>query len=124
MVFTYLDAFLRDDGQFADYLPEYRNLDELKEHYRRGGLGDVKCKKFLIKVMEDLLQPIRESRAKWESHIPDVYDILKAGTDHAVRVTNQTLDECRDAMRINYFEDKDRMVKDWTSWLNESPVKH
>ena len=124
MVFTYLDAFLRDDSQFADYLPDYKNLEEMKEHYQRGGLGDMKCKKFLLKVMEDLLQPIRENRAKWETNINDVYDILKAGTDHAVQVTNQTLHECRDAMRINYFDDKDAMVKSWESWLNESHTKN
>ena len=113
MVFTYLDAFLRDDSQFADYLPDYKNLEEMKEHYQRGGLGDMKCKKFLLKVMEDMLQPIRENRAKWETNINDVYDILKAGTDHAVQVTNQTLHECREAMQINYFDDKDAMVKSW-----------
>lgn len=123
MVFTYLDAFLRDDSQFAEYLPDYKNLDEMKEHYQRGGLGDMKCKKFLLKIMEEMLEPIRIERAKWEQNIGNVYDILKAGTDHAVKVTNQTLSECREAMRINYFDDKDIMVNDWSAWLNESHQK-
>ena len=117
MVFTYLDAFSRED-QFGLYLPDYKNLDEMKEHYMKGGLGDVKCKKFLIKVLEEMLTPMREERAKWAKDIPAVYDILKAGTDHAVKVTNQTMSECRQAMRINYFEDKDLMVKDWNDWIN------
>jgi tryptophanyl-tRNA synthetase len=116
MVFTYLDAFCRDD-QFAEYLPDYQNLDEMKEHYKKGGLGDVKCKKFLIKVMEEMLSPIRESRAKWAARIPDVYDILKDGTGKAVKTTNQTMDEVRDAMRINYFEDRS-IIQDWDTWIN------
>ncbi|WP_352397815.1 tryptophan--tRNA ligase [[Clostridium] aminophilum] len=115
MVFTYLDAFCRED-QFAEYLPEYQNLDEMKEHYRKGGLGDMKCKKFLMKVMDELLAPIRESRAKWEANIGDVYDILKAGTDHAVKTTNATLNEVRGAMRIDYFDDRS-IVGDWEEWL-------
>jgi tryptophanyl-tRNA synthetase len=120
MVFTYLDAFLRDDSQFADYLPDYQNLDEMKEHYQKGGLGDMKCKKFLLKVMEEMLQPIRVERAKWSANIGDVFDILKAGTDHAVKVTNATLSECREAMKINYFDDKASMVADWEAWEKES----
>lgn len=116
-VFTYLDAFCRND-QFAEYLPDYQNLEEMKEHYRRGGLGDVKCKKFLIKVLEEVLSPIRERRAVWEKQIPDVYDILKAGTDHAVSETNQTLSEVRKAMRIDYFEDRS-IISDWESWINQ-----
>ncbi len=117
MVFTYLDAFSRED-QFAEYLPDYKNLDEMKEHYMRGGLGDVKCKKFLIKVMEEMLSPIRESRAKWQENIGDVYDILKAGTDAAIATTNRTMDEVRDAMRINYFDDRS-IINDWSEWLNK-----
>ncbi len=120
MVFTYLDAFLRDDSQFADYLPDYQNLDEMKEHYQKGGLGDMKCKKFLLKVMEEMLQPIRVERAKWSANIGDVFDILKAGTNHAVKVTNATLSECREAMKINYFDDKASMVADWEAWEKES----
>jgi tryptophanyl-tRNA synthetase len=114
-VFTYLDAFSRPE-HFAEYCPDYRNLDEMKEHYTRGGLGDMKCKKFLMKVMDELLAPIRESRAKWEANIGDVYDILKAGTDHAVKTTNATLNEVRGAMRIDYFDDRS-IVGDWEEWL-------
>lgn len=116
MVFTYLDAFCRED-QFAAYLPEYQNLDEMKEHYRKGGLGDVKCKKFLIRVMEELLSPIRAERAKWEKNIPDVYDILLTGTEHARRTTNETLNAVRHAMRIDYFDDRASMIRDWENWI-------
>jgi tryptophanyl-tRNA synthetase len=117
MVFTYLDAFLQSNEQFAEYLPDYQNLDEMKDHYRRGGLGDVKCKKFLVKVMEDLLAPIRTERARWENNIEAVYDILEKGTRHAVEETSQTLEEVRHAMRIDYFEDRDQMVQDWKEWI-------
>lgn len=110
-VFTYLDAFSRED-QFAEYLPDYKNLDEMKDHYKRGGLGDVKCKKFLIKVLEELLVPIREKRAKWASDIPAVYDILRAGTKHAVETTNRTLAEVRHAMCIDYFDDRS-IIDEW-----------
>ncbi len=116
MVFTYLDAFCRED-QFAAYLPEYQNLDEMKEHYRKGGLGDVKCKKFLIRVMEELLSPIRAERAKWEKNIPDVYDILLTGTEHARQTTNETLNAVRHAMRIDYFDDRASMIRDWENWI-------
>lgn len=119
MVFTYLDAFLQSDDQFAQYLPDYKNLDEMKDHYRRGGLGDVKCKKFLVKVMEDVLRPIREERAKWENRIDDVYDILEKGTRHAADETQQTLEEVRHAMKIDYFADKETIVHDWKQWLEE-----
>jgi tryptophanyl-tRNA synthetase len=110
-VFTYLDAFSRED-QFAEYLPDYKNLDEMKDHYKRGGLGDVKCKKFLIKVLEELLVPIREKRAKWAGDIPAVYDILRAGTEHAVETTNRTLTEVRHAMCIDYFDDRS-IIDEW-----------
>ena len=102
-VFTYLDAFCADD-HFAEFLPDYKNLDELKEHYQRGGLGDVKIKKFLNKVLESELAPIRERRAMWEARIPDVYDILKAGSEVARAKANETLADVRRAMKINYFE--------------------
>lgn len=115
-VFTYLDAFCTDE-QFAEYLPEYANLEEMKEHYRKGGLGDVKCKKFLIKVLEEMLAPIREERARWAADIPEVYRILRKGTEHALEETNRTLEEVRDAMRINYFDD-DAIIGDWESWIN------
>lgn len=103
-VFTYLDAFCRDE-YFAEFLPEYAGLDELKEHYRRGGLGDVKVKKFLNNVMQLELAPVRERRKKWEKDIPAVYDILKKGSEEARRVAAQTLDDVRKAMKINYFDD-------------------
>lgn len=115
MVFTYLDAFCRDE-QFAEYLPDYSCLEEMKEHYKKGGLGDVKCKKFLIKVLEEMLTPIRAERAKWEAKIPEVYDILKQGTARAVEETNETLEQVRSAMRINYFSDE-AIISDWENWI-------
>ncbi len=104
-VFTYLDAFCRPE-HFAQFLPEYQNLDELKAHYQRGGLGDVKVKRFLNNVLEDVLAPIRERRHLWEQRIPDVYEILRKGSETAAAVAAETLHDVRDAMRINYFEDE------------------
>ncbi len=103
-VFTYLDAF-SSDAHFAEYLPEYHNLDELKEHYQRGGLGDVKIKKFLNNVLQEELAPIRARRAEYEKDIPAVYEILRKGSDAAREVAAQTLAEVKRAMRINYFDD-------------------
>ena len=103
-VFTYLDAFCRPE-HFAAYWPEYANLDELKDHYRRGGLGDVKVKKFLTAILEEELKPIRARRAEYEKDIPEVYNILKRGCDKARGVAAQTLADVRKAMRINYFDD-------------------
>lgn len=103
-VFTYLDAFC-DDHHFADYLPEYTNLQEMKEHYQRGGLGDVKCKKLLGSVLEETLEPIRARRKELEQDIPSVYAILEEGCAHAREVAEQTLHEVKDAMKINYFDD-------------------
>lgn len=105
-VFTYLDAFCKDED-FARFLPDYANLEEMKAHYRRGGLGDGTCKKFLLNVLNDRLEPIRERRAQWEKRIPDVLDILKKGTAEARERGAQTLQEVRHAMRIDYFEDPD-----------------
>ena len=105
-VFTYLDAFSRPE-HFAKYLPDYESLDALKEHYRRGGLGDVKVKRFLIAVLNELLEPIRERRAHYEQNIGEVYDMLEKGSQKARAKAAQTLDEVRRAMRINYFEDKE-----------------
>ena len=105
-VFTYLDAFSRPE-HFEKYLPEYESLDALKDHYRRGGLGDVKVKRFLIAVLEELLQPIRERRAYYEQRIEEVYDILRKGSDRARETAAATLADVRRAMRINYFEDKE-----------------
>ena len=103
-VFTYLDAF-SNEQHVAEYLPEYHNLDELKEHYQRGGLGDVKIKKFLNNVLQEELSPIRARRAELEKDIPAVYDVLKQGSDAAREVAAQTLSEVKRAMRINYFDD-------------------
>ena len=103
-VFTYLDAFC-EDSDFAKYWPEYQNLQEVKDHYTRGGLGDMKCKKFLIKVLHDRLEPIRARRHEYEQDIPEVYNILKKGSEAAREVAAQTLHEMKDAMKINYFDD-------------------
>ena len=105
-VFVYLDAFCRPE-HFAEFLPEYEDLDALKAHYKRGGLGDVKVKKFLNNVMQAELGPIRERRKYWEQRIPEVYDILKAGCETARATAGKTLDSVRGAMQINYFDDKD-----------------
>lgn len=109
-VFIYLDAFCNDD-HFKRYLPEYENLDELKAHYKRGGLGDVKVKKFLNSVIQEELEPIRNRRKEWEKNIPAVYDILKEGTEKAREVAAETLAEVKRSMKINYFEDSE--------WVNE-----
>ena len=103
-VFTYLDAFCKPE-HFERYLPDYANLDELKAHYTRGGLGDVKVKKFLNNVMQETLEPIRNRRKELEKDIPAVYEILKKGSDEAREVAAQTLSEVKSAMRINYFDD-------------------
>lgn len=104
VVFTYLDAFATDDD-FVQFWPDYKNLDELKDHYRRGGLGDMKCKKFLMKVLNDRLEPIRQRRHEFEKDVPEVYNILKKGSETAREVAAQTLHEVKEAMRINYFDD-------------------
>ena len=103
-VFTYLDAF-SCDADFAEFWPEYQNLEELKDHYRRGGLGDMKCKKFLNQVLNKFLEPMRLRRAEFEKDIPEIYNILKKGTEQAREVGAQTMDEVRKAMRIDYFND-------------------
>lgn len=105
-VFTYLDAF-STKAHFEEYLPEYSCLDELKDHYKRGGLGDVKIKKFLNNVIQEELAPIRAKRAEYEKDIPTVYDILKKGSDAAREAAAQTLSEVKRAMKINYFEDEE-----------------
>ncbi len=105
-VFTYLDAFSKPED-FAKYLPEYKNLDELKEHYTRGGLGDVKIKRFLNSIVQAELEPIRARRREYEKDIAAVYDILKVGSDKAREVAEATLQDVKNAMQINYFADKD-----------------
>lgn len=103
-VFTYLDAFAKDE-HFERYCPDYANLDEMKAHYQRGGLGDVKVKKFLNNVVQEELEPIRNRRAEYEKDIPEIYNILKKGSDAAREVAAQTLSEVKNAMKIDYFED-------------------
>ena len=105
-VFTYLDAFCRPE-HFASYLPDYADLDELKAHYRRGGLGDVKVKKFLNAILQEELKPIRERRQKFAQDIPAVYDMLKKGCEEARKAAASTLEDVRKAMQINYFDDSE-----------------
>ncbi len=105
-VFTYLDAFSRPE-HFAQYWPEYQNLDELKDHYRRGGLGDMKCKKFLNQILNEFLEPMRQRRHEFEQDIPEIYNILRRGTEKARETAAQTMSEVRQAMRINYFDDEE-----------------
>ena len=104
-VFTYLDAFAVDD-HFKKYLPDYNNIDELKQHYEKGGLGDTKIKSFLYNVMEEILTPIREKRKYYEARLPEVMNILKNGTLEADEYANKTINEVKNAIGINYFEDK------------------
>ena len=119
VVFTYLDAFSTKE-HFEEYLPDYACLDELKEHYTRGGLGDVKVKKFLVNVMEETLAPLRARRKEFEKDIPGVYEILKAGTEVARETAAQTLAEVKRAMKINYFEDVDLIQSHAKKYESES----
>ena len=114
VVFTYLDAFCKDE-YFAKYWPEYANLQEVKDHYTRGGLGDMKVKKFLNAVLEEELAPIRERRKEFQKDIPYVYQVLKEGSEKAREVAAQTLAEVRAAMKIDYFDN--------TEWINEQVAK-
>ena len=104
MVFTYLDAFCQPED-FAEFWPEYQSLDELKAHYRHGGLGDMKCKKFLNSVLNKMLEPMRLRRREFEQDIPEIFNILRKGTEQARAVAAQTMDEVRRAMQIDYFND-------------------
>ena len=103
-VFTYLDAFCKPE-HFEKYLPEYENLDALKAHYQRGGLGDVKVKRFLNSVMQEELAPIRERSLEWQAKLPEVVKILEEGTKKAYATAEKTLDEVKSSMKINYFKD-------------------
>ena len=114
VVFTYLDAFCKNE-YFAKYWPEYANLQEVKDHYTRGGLGDMKVKKFLNAVLEEELSPIRERRKEFQKDIPYVYQVLKEGSEKAREVAAQTLAEVRAAMKIDYFDN--------TEWINEQVAK-
>ena len=118
VVFTYLDAFATDDD-LAQFWPDYKNLDEVKDHYRRGGLGDMKCKKFLMKVLNDRLEPIRQRRHEFEQDIPEVYNILKKGSEVAREVAAQTLSEVKAAMRINYFDDEQLIREQAEKYKNQ-----
>ena len=109
-VFTYLDAFCRPE-HFERYLPDYPNLNELKAHYQRGGLGDVKVKNFLNAIMQETLEPIRTRRKEFEQDIPAIYDMLKKGCEKARETAAATLDDVRRAMKINYFDDADLIAE-------------
>ena len=109
-VFTYLDAFSRPE-HFERYLPDYPNLDELKAHYMRGGLGDVKVKRFLNAVMQETLEPIRNRRKEFEKDIPAIYEMLKKGCETARETAAATLSEVRNAMKINYFDDAELIAE-------------
>ncbi len=117
-VFTYLDAFCREE-QFAEYLPDYKNLDELKEHYQRGGLGDVKVKKFLNNVLQEELAPIRARRKEWEKDIPAVYEILHKGSIEAEKVAAKTLEDVKNSMKINYFDDHALITEQSQKYMGE-----
>lgn len=116
-VFTYLDAFSRPE-HFGMYWPEYQNLDELKEHYTRGGLGDMKVKKFLLKILEETLAPIRERRAEYQKDIPAVYEMLRKGSEQAREKAAQTLDRVRKAMKIDYFNDAELIRQQQEAFRN------
>lgn len=118
-VFTYLDAFCRPE-HFTRYLPEYPSLDELKAHYRRGGLGDVKVKKFLIAILDETLEPIRRRRAACEQRIGDVYRMLEAGSKAAREAAAATLGEVRAAMKIDYFDDNELIASQEQLYRQES----
>lgn len=117
-VFTYLDAFCKEE-HFERYLPDYANLDELKAHYTKGGLGDVKVKKFLNSVIQEELDPIRNRRHQYEKDIAYVYDILKQGSEEAQKVAAKTLSDVKEAMRINYFDDEKLIAKHIAKYENQ-----
>ena len=117
-VVTYLYA-ISPDNDFANYWPDYKNLDELKDHYRRGGLGDMKCKKFLNTIINNMLEPMRQRRKEFEQDIPEIYNILKKGTDKARETAAQTMDEVRKAMRIDYFNDTELIKQQSERFKNQ-----
>ena len=116
-VFTYLDAFATDQD-FADFWPEFKTLDELKDAYTHGGIGDMKCKKMLMKVINRMLDPIRQRRHEYEQDIPEIFNILRRGSDAAREAAAKTMDEVRNAMRINYFDDE-RLIKEQSEKYRE-----
>ena len=118
-VFNFLDVFC-EDRHFSDYLNDYKNLDEMKEHYIKGGLGDVKCKKFLLAILEEKISKFRENREKWSNNLSDVYDILIEGTKKAIIKTDATYARVKKAMKMDYFADKDKMVDEWKKYISEN----
>ena len=116
-VFTYLDAFATNQD-FADFWPEFKTLDELKDAYTHGGIGDMKCKKMLTKVINRMLDPIRQRRHEYEQDIPEIFNILRRGSEAAREAAAQTMDEVRNAMRINYFDDE-RLIKEQSEKYRE-----
>ena len=116
-VFTYLDAFATNQD-FADFWPEFKTLDELKDAYTHGGIGDMKCKKMLMKVINRMLDPIRQRRHEYEQDIPEIFNILRRGSEAAREAAAQTMDEVRNAMRINYFDDE-RLIKEQSEKYRE-----
>ena len=118
VVFTYLDAFCKDE-HFAQFLPDNENLEQMKDHYRRGGLGDGTCKKFLFNIMESILQPIREKRHEYEQNIPAVYEILRKGSETARAEAAKTLADVRKAMQIDYFDDADLIAEHTKKYQNK-----
>ena len=117
-VFSFLDVFC-EERHFSDYLPDYKNLDEMKEHYKKGGLGDVKCKKFLLAILEEKISKFRVEREKWENNLSSVYDILFTGTNKAIEKTNETFARVKKAMKMDYFVDKEKIIEEWKSNLNK-----
>ncbi len=118
VVFNFLDVF-SEDRHFDEYLKDYKNLDEMKEHYRKGGLGDVKCKKFLLAILEEKISKFRDERKKWEDNLSDVYDILYEGTKKAKEKTYATCERVKKAMKMDYFADKKIMIDEWRSYIVE-----
>lgn len=112
-VFNFLDVFC-ENRHFADYLNDYSCLDEMKEHYKKGGLGDVKCKKFLLAILEELIGKFRENRHSWEQKLPEVYDILDNGTKVAIKKSDATFERVKKAMKMDYFVDKNTIVNEWS----------
>ena len=118
-VFNFLDVFC-EDRHFSDYLKDYKNLDEMKEHYERGGLGDVKCKKFLLSILEENISTFRNERQKWEKDLSTVYDILESGTKKAIDVSNKTFERVKKAMKMDYFANRNDMIEEWKKYIEVS----
>ena len=118
VVFMYLDVFC-EDRHFCDYLNDYKNLSEMKEHYKKGGLGDVLCKKFLFNILNEKINKFRVNRQIWEKKISDIYDIVFNGTNIAIDTTNKTCENVKSAMKIDFFTNKNKIVNEWEHYLSE-----